>query len=185
MVDGPVLGVLAGLALVTFGRALVSPTGAELIGPGAFGVMAGAAGAVALRWGTLDLGDIRGIQGVLGPTVAVEPQAAAVMAAAALGAATIALGLWLGPAPHGGPVRWWWWLETSTGALLLASLFVGPQATDLLTVLTWLGSAAVIGLSAIGIRKALGSRSVSVRLAVVGLCAAVVSAAAAVIGSSA
>lgn len=184
VVEGPILGVLAGLALVTFGRALVSPQGAELVGPAAFGVMAGAVGAVALRWGTLDLADIRGAQGVIGPTLAVEPLPVALLAGAALAASTVALGLWLtGAAEITTPGPRWWWVETATVALFLASLFCGPPSTDPVQTLLWLASAAAIGGAAIGLRRLFFGRTAVLQLLVAGGCAAVVSAAAAVAGS--
>lgn len=184
MVDGPIIGALAGLALITFGRSALSPTGSELIAPAAFGILAGAAGSVALRWGTLDLTEIQGAQGVLGPTIAVEPQQVALLSAGALVAACVALGLWLGERGQQGRfLGLWWWIECLAGSLFLARLFSGPPPSDFGQAGIWLGATAAIGMAAATIGP-FGTRwSIPARFVVLGSCGAMVATAAAVAGS--
>jgi hypothetical protein len=162
IVDGPVVGVVGGLALVSFGRALVAVPGTELLGPSAFAVLAGSSGVVALRWGTLSVADIRGVQGVLGPTVLVGPAAVAVASGAALVAGIVALGLWLGgPRADHGHGRWWW-VELAAGTLLLTSLFVGPSLAGAGEVGIWIAGATVIAAAAVALAhvgSSLGMRS--------------------------
>lgn len=183
VVDGPVIGALAGLALVAFGRGLSAPPGAELLGPACFGVLAGAAGSAALRWGTLDLPEIQGAQGVLGPTVVVEPVAVAVMSGAALVASTLALGVWMGEPERGRSLTRWWWVELAAGALLLATLFSGPPPSDPGQAGIWLGAATVVGASATVIGRPAAKLRLGVRFSIVGVCAAVVAGAAVASGT--
>lgn len=185
LVDGPVIGALAGLGLVTFGRSLSVPRGAELLGPAGFGVLAGAAGAVALRWGTLDLPEIQGAQGVLGPTVVVDPVPVAVLAGVALVASTVALGIWAGVSNGLGSLPRWWWVELAVGSLLVASLFSGPPPTDVIQAGLWVGATVGVGASAwlvgrVAVRLGLGAR-----FFVLGMCATAVVAAASAAGSMA
>ncbi|MDQ3983467.1 MAG: hypothetical protein M3271_12375, partial [Actinomycetota bacterium] len=65
-VRGPVVAVLGGLALVTLGRCAYSSPPDDLAFGGALAALAVALGVGALRWGALDLGDLRGAQSVLG-----------------------------------------------------------------------------------------------------------------------
>ena len=183
VVDGPIIGAVAGLALITFGRSALSPVGSELVAPAAFAVLAGAAGAAALRWGTLDLPEIRGAQGVLGPTIAVEPQEVALLAIGALLAGSVALGLWLGG--RGGSTFFgiWWWVEALVGALFLAGLFSGPPASGLAQIGIWVGSTVIIGGVAAASSVLAADRSIGVRFIILGGCGALVTAAAAVAGA--
>lgn len=184
LVDGPIIGAVAGLALVTFGRSLAGPKGSELVGPAGFAVLAGAAGVAALRWGTLDLAEIQGAQGVLGPTIAVDPVPVAVVAGATLVAATIALGLWLTePGPEVGSTSWWWWAELASGSLLLASLFCGPPPSDVVQTGIWLGAAIVVGALAWVVASKVPVRGPVTRLWVIGACLVVVGVAAGVAGA--
>lgn len=182
IVDGPVIGALAGLSLVALGRSLVIARGHELLGPICFGILAGAAGSVALRWGTLDLPEIQGAQGVLGPTIVVEPVAVAVANGAALVAATVVLGLWLmarAERPTGSAK--WWWVEGGAGALLIATLFVGPAPSDVIQAGIWLGATGGIAAAAVVVgRLSFSTRS---RWLAVGLCGVVVTASAVITGS--
>lgn len=183
IVDGPVVGALAGLALVTFGRGLLAPVGSELIGPACFGVLAGAAGSAALRWSSLDLHEIQGAQGVLGPSVAVEPAAVAAMSIAALLAGTLALGIWGGDPRGDDTMARWWWVELTAGALLLGTLFCGPPPTDVVQGGLWLGSTVLIGAAATVTGRIGAGFSVRTRIATIAVCAVVVAAAAVVAGS--
>ena len=169
IVEGPVVAVIGALALITFGRALTTRAeGVPLLG-GAFAVLAGASGVVALRWGTLELSELRGIQGVLGPTFLVEPLELGIATSAAVVGGIGALGVWLAEPTSGGDKgRMWHWAEPATIALSLTALFAGPQVTGIREALVW-----VVGVVAIaGMGEALGrllmSRALPVRAAVLG-----------------
>ena len=173
VVDGPVVAVVGCLALITFGRALgATADGIVLLGA-AFAVLAGASGVVALRWGTLDLAALRGIQGVLGPTLLVEPLELAIAASVAVAGGIGALGVWLAvPVPSGARGRLWRWAESGTIALSLAAFFAGPQITGVREGLVWVAAGAVAMGGAEGIATLLAARSLRVRggvLAVAGL----------------
>lgn len=183
LVDGPVIGALAGLALVTFGRGLVAPRGAELLGPAGFGVLAGAAGSAALRWETLDLPEIQGAQGVLGPTIAVEPLQVAVLSGIALAACAVALGIWAGVPDGHGALERWWWVELVAGSLLAASLFSGPPPTDVVQAALWLGATAAVAAAALVVGRASARYGLRARFLVLGVCALAVVVAAAVSGA--
>jgi hypothetical protein len=183
IVDGPVVGAIGGVALITFGRALVSSPGGELIAPGALAVLAGGTGVVALRWGTLELADIRGIQGVLGPTIVVDPLAVAIASGVALVGSVLALGLWLTEPPEG-TRTWWWWVEAATGALLLSGMFVGPELAGWAEAGIWLGATALIGALAAAAASVAATRSAVLRTMVLVGCALFVAGGAAVVGSS-
>jgi hypothetical protein len=90
-------------------------------------VIALAVSSGALRWGSSSLDAIRGAQAVLGPTLLIEPQEAAIGAGLAAGAGVGALGVWL--ASHR-PVGLASFLlscaEAVVVALLLATAFWGP-----------------------------------------------------------
>jgi hypothetical protein len=154
LLPGPVVAVVGGLALITFGRAL--PVG-RLEGSqagAALAIAAGALGVGALRWGTLDLGELRAIQSVLGPTVLVGPDVAATATTFAMIGAALAVAVWLlVPQP---PRR----LRPSVGASLEAGLaalaivtvFVDPVERPLdlsesgeaaIVMATWIGATAL------------------------------------------
>ena len=183
VVDGPIVAVVGALALITFGRALVTPTGTELIGPLAFAVVAGATGVVALRWSSLDLAAIRGVQAVLGPSVAVGPSEVAAALGVALAAGVVAAGLWLADdLPDGALGARWRWVERTTAGLVLATLFAGPEVADVVEASTWVAATAgATGLLAL-VGGILGSRSVRFRIAVIAAAGALVTPAAAIAG---
>lgn len=184
IVDGPVVGVVGGLGLVSLGRALVAEPGGELIGPSAFALIAGSSGVVALRWGTLNLADIRGVQGVLGPTVVVTPEAAAIACGAALVGGVAALGLWLGR-PGAGPAGGhWWWVELLTGALLLTALYAGPSPAGLDAIATWvIATGLIAGTAVLGGRITAGL-ALRWRIAILIGAGAAIAGAAATVGAA-
>lgn len=133
LLPGPVVAVVGGLALITFGRALLvgrlegSQAGAALA------IAAGALGVGALRWGTLDLVELRSIQSVLGPTVLVGPDVAAAAAIVAMAGAALAVAVWLvvpqPPRRLRPPVGVT--LEAGLAALAIVTVFVDPIARPL------------------------------------------------------
>lgn len=132
LVPGPIVAVVGALALVTFGRNLLLDPGAALVSGAALAVVGGAVGIAALRWSALDLGDIRGVQSVLGPTVLVGPTQAAVAAGIAAGGATTALAVWCArPWPRGRVQLAWWLLEATVGALAIVTVFLDPAQSAL------------------------------------------------------
>jgi hypothetical protein len=133
LLPGPVVAVVGGLALITFGRALLvgrlegSQAGAALA------IAAGALGVGALRWGTLDLAELRSVQSVLGPTVLVGPDAAAAATIVAMIGAALAVAVWLlVPQP---PLRLrppvGVILEAGLAALAIVTVFIDPVARPL------------------------------------------------------
>ena len=165
LVTGPVVAVVGGLALVTLGRSAAGSAPGDLALSGSLAVLAGALGVGALRWGALDLGEVRGIQAVLGPTVLVGPGPAAAACAAAAIAAIVALGCWLtaalrqdvrGPVPGPGwsarVPRVAWVLEGFVGGLAVVTVFWGPSIPRgagsgrlLGSLATWVFTAAAAG----------------------------------------
>lgn len=127
LVPGPLAAALAGVALLSFGRSVAPETTWSYAGLASFGVIALAVSSGALRWGSSSLDAIRGAQAVLGPTLLIEPQEAAIGAGLAAGAGVVALGVWL--ASHR-PVELVSFLlscaEAVVVALLLATAFWGP-----------------------------------------------------------
>jgi hypothetical protein len=133
LLPGPVVAVVGGLALITFGRALLvgrlegSQAGAALA------IAGGGLGVGALRWGTLDLGELRSVQSVLGPTVLVGPDAAAAATAIAMTGAALAAAVWLlipqPPRRLLPPVSAA--LEAVLAALAIVTVFVEPIARPL------------------------------------------------------
>ena len=183
VVDGPIVAVVGALALIAFGRSLVTPVGTELIGPLAFAVVAGATGVVALRWSSLDLAAIRGVQAVLGPTVAVGPTEVAGAIGATLVAGVLTAGLWLADDLPGGALGGYWrWVERTIAGLVLATLFAGPQVAGIVEAGTWLGATAgATGLVAV-VGRILGPRSARVRIALIADAGVLVTAAAGITG---
>jgi hypothetical protein len=126
-VPGPLVAAVGGLALVTFGRALLVDRVGEFRAGASLALIAGAVGVAGLRWGTLELGEVRGVQAVLGPTVLVEPSGAATASWLAAGGAVLALAVWLGTMPNGNRVALGLWgLEAVAGSLAIVSVFWGP-----------------------------------------------------------
>lgn len=183
-VDGPVVAVMGALALITFGRTLVASRQGLAIFGGAFAVLAGASGVCALRWGTLELADLRGIQGVLGPTFLVEPLSLGLAAAVALAGGIVALGVWLAEPVSGAEGGLLWrWGETAAIALSLAAFFAGPQMAGAVEVFIWIGATAAIAALGEGVAVLLRARSIRARAAVLGGAGLCTGAAALVVGA--
>ena len=126
LVPGSLVAAVLALGAVTFGRSLWSRE-RELLGVAAFGVVVVASVVGALRWGSDSLDAIRGAQAVLGPTVLIEPQEAAIGAGLAAGAGVLALSVWLGALRPAG--LWSWVIVCAEGAvvaLCLVTAFWGP-----------------------------------------------------------
>jgi hypothetical protein len=183
-VDGPIVAVVGALALVAFGRALAAPAGTVFIGPLAFAVVAGATGVVALRWSSLEVPAIRGIQAVLGPTVAVEPRMLAAAAGVAFGAGVVAAGVWLADdLGASGLGRRWRWVEIVTVSLVLATLFAGPEPAGAIEagIAAAAVAAATVLVALVG--RAASGRSARVAGAVTVIAGGLVAGAAGVVGS--
>lgn len=157
-VQGPVVAVVGGLALITFGRNLLLDHHRAAISGAALAVIAAALGIAALRWGALDLGELRGVQSVLGPTLLVGPVEASVATSVAAAAAVAALAVWMSrPWPDSKILYGWWGLEAAIGSLALVTSFFEPaglfgqSGQGLLAMLGWIGATvAVVALVATG-----------------------------------
>jgi hypothetical protein len=164
LVQGPVLAVAGGLALVTLGRCAASAGSDDLLLGAALAVVGGALQVGGLRWETLDLAQLRGAQAVLGPTVLVDPSGAAAACWLAATAATAALAVWLATARRidegvpVGPARALWYVEALVGALAIVSVFWGASiprgsfggSSGALAVAEWLLAVGVVGGAATG-----------------------------------
>lgn len=95
LTPGPLVSVIGALALVTFGRLLAAERPDALRNAAALAIVAAALGVGALRWGTVDLAELRGVQAVLGPSLLVGPVRAAIACGLAAVAAVLALGVWI------------------------------------------------------------------------------------------
>lgn len=182
VVDGPVLGAVGGLALTTFGRGLVAPARAYLLGVAAFAVLAAASGVVALRWATLGLADVRGIHAVLGPSFLVEPVAAAVACGAAIVAGLLGVAIWLGgPAgvARGNVV---WAAEAFVAGLFLTTLAVGRDVAGAIDLAWWFGGVLVALAAAVGGSRLLAASGSRLPVGLLGFATLLVVAGAAVVG---
>jgi len=128
LVDGPLVAAVAGVALITFGRCLRMDRADQALAAAGLAVMAGALGITALRWGSLELSELRSVQAVLGPTILVGPEMTAVAVIVAAVAATLALTVWVAALPVRGFGSWaWTGVETLAVALALVTAFWGPK----------------------------------------------------------
>ena len=160
LVPGPVVAVVGGIGLMTFGRNLLVGSREAVTTGAALAVLGGALGIAALRWGALDLGDIRGVQSVLGPTILVGPTQAAVATGIAAAAATLALGVWTAsPWPRAGVQVAWSGVETLIGALAITTVFIDPADSALgaggvvdtgLQIARWAAAVVTVGAVAAG-----------------------------------
>lgn len=132
LVPGPVVAVVGGMALMTYGRNLLLERRPALVSGAALAVLGGALGIAALRWGALELTSIRGVQSVLGPTVLVGPPQAAVAAGIAAAGAGVALAVWSArPWPQGRLQIAWWTIELVVGAFAITTVFFDPAESAL------------------------------------------------------
>jgi hypothetical protein len=181
LVPGPVIALIGALALVTFGRSLVAPPAESALDAAALAVVAASLLAGALRWGTLDLAEIRGAQTVLGPTVLLGPAGAAVAVWMAAGVGVVALAEWEAfPGRQHRLDLFWWVTETLLGALALVSIFWGPEiagaaeGSSLGTSLgTWFAATVVVSGAALGISYLLRATGVRIRAALLMVSATV------------
>jgi hypothetical protein len=176
LVPGPVFAIVGALALVTFGRILLAPRTEAAFDAAALALVAAALLAGALRWGTLDIGEIRGAQTVLGPTLTLGPQTAAVAAWIAAVSGVVALAEWEAyPATGRGVDRFWWVTEMLLGGLALVSIFWGPEiagggegSSFFAGVGTWVATTSIVTLVALGVSFLLRRAPDVVRAALLG-----------------
>jgi hypothetical protein len=180
LVPGPVVAAVGGLALITFGRSLLLERRAATLAAGALAVVAAALGVGALRWGTLDLVELRGVQAVLGPTLWVGPQQVALASGIAAGGALLALGVWsaLGPRLDRGD-RVWLSLEGLVAVLAVVTVFLDPvrllgdrSPSGFVELSSWAGAALVAGLLVLGMGRLLAGGGRLLRVLTVALSAA-------------
>jgi hypothetical protein len=137
-----------------------------IVAGSALSIAAGAIGVGALRWGSLDLADLRGVQSVLGPTLLVGPDRSALASAMAAGAAVIALAVWMSSFAEGLELRSrkaaLWLAEGVIGAFAVVTVFFDPAESalaggDFVRTLLTLGrwAASVIGATTIVVGIAL------------------------------
>jgi hypothetical protein len=125
--DGPVILVVGGLAIAMLAAAAIGGPGERLFTACGVAVVAGALLFPALRWQTLDLAGLRGIQAVLGPTLLVGPAPIAVSAGVAAGGGLVALGLATGPATEDGwGSRAWAGGGAAVASFAGVTVFYGP-----------------------------------------------------------
>lgn len=151
LAEGSVVAVVGGLALITFGRNLLLDHRSAALSGAALAVIAASLGIAALRWGALDLSELRGVQSVLGPTVLVGPAAAAAATALAAVAALAGLTVWMArPWPGTKVMMAWWALEAAIGSGALVALFfhpaglLGRSSASVPAVLATLAAAALL-----------------------------------------
>lgn len=132
VVAGPLVAVVGGLALITYGRSLLLTRIPASLAGAAVAVLAGSLGVGALRWEALGLADLRGVQAVLGPTLLVGPTQSAVATSIAAGAALLALAVWLSsPWPTHRIGLLWAALEAVAAALAITTVFFDPAESGL------------------------------------------------------
>lgn len=163
LVQGPLLAVVGGLALLTLGRCAASAGKDDLVLGGALAVIAGALQVGGLRWETLDLAQVRGAQAVLGPTVLVGPEGVAAASWVAALGATAALAAWLATARRADPdaggrlVQGLWAGEAAVGAFAIVAVFWGgsvPRGSfgggdGAVAILEWVAAIGIVAAAAI------------------------------------
>jgi hypothetical protein len=189
LVAGPVVVVVGGLALMTYGRSLLQRRLGAALSGGALAVLAAALGVAALRWQTLDLDQLRGVQAVLGPTLTVGPPQAAVGTGFAAAAALVAFVAWVSrPWPSSRGLLIWNGVEAAIGCFALVTVFFlpSPVAGDGFGAAAggaarWFGAILVVGAVALGSAWFLQRWGEHVRGLLVALAGTAVAAAAALV----
>lgn len=160
MIAGPVIGIVAALALVTVGRGVVQAPAVSLWAAAGLGLVGCALVVAVLRWSTLDAVALRGAQAVLGPTALVGPTMAATAAWLAVVAATIGLALWLAPGRPPGALAWGLVAaEAVAGALAVALAYAGPgvafdtASAEIGAIARWLGTTVVVAVAAVALAR--------------------------------
>ena len=152
-VPGPIVAVVGGLALITFGRSLLLDRRSAAYAAAAVAVVAASLGVGALRWSTLSLDELRGVQEVLGPTLSVGPARVASASSIAAGAALLAVSVWsaLGPRLDRND-RVWLTLEALVAALTVVTVFASPlrllgdeAPAQVIELALWAGATVVTG----------------------------------------
>jgi hypothetical protein len=190
-VAGPLVPVIGGLALMTFGHGLLLDRASRTFAAVGLAIIAGAVGIGALRWGAMGLDDIRGAQQALGPTVLVGPTEAAAASWIAAGAAVLGLAIWISPSElRDWPARVGWVLEAAVGSLIVVWIFWGNaqdsstgSGTSPAALLEWAGAVAAVSAAAILLALGVGRLGARRRWAVPMLAGAGVVGAASLIAS--
>ena len=129
IVPGAIVSVVGAFALMTLGRALLLDRTATAVSAVALAITAGAFGIAGLRWGTLSLPELIGVQSVLGSTILVGPELSAIASVLALGATLIAATAWATePQGRGRVERLWGHIEAILVVIAAAVVFAAPGA---------------------------------------------------------
>ena len=190
-VAGPLVPVIGGLALMTFGHGLVLDRGSRTFAAVGLAIVAGAVGIGALRWGAMGLDAIRGAQQVLGPTVLVGPTEASAATSIAAAAAVLGLAAWIAPSlPEGWTARAGWALEAALGALVIVWIFWGNahdpstgSGSSPAALLRWAVAVIVASAAAVLVALVIGRLGSRWRWAIPGVAGAGVVGAAALVAS--
>ena len=193
LTPGPLVSVIGALGLLTFGR-LLSAERPEAIRNGiALAIVAAALGVGALRWGTLDLGELRGVQSVLGPSILVGPPTAALACGAAALGALLALGSWLNdPRPTDRMSYIWSGVEALLWSLAVVTVLFDPARSALhgaglgaaaLDLARWVLATLVAAALAIGAAVLEARLTGRLRWIVLGVAAGLVAGAAGAVAS--
>src|SRR5687767_3253708 len=193
LTPGPLVSVIGALALVTYGRLLIAERPEAIRNGIALAIVAAALGVGALRWGTLDLGELRGVQSVLGPSLLVGPPLAAIACGAAAIAALLALGSWLNdPRPTDRTSYVWAATEALVWSLAVVTVLFDPARSALggagfasaaLDLGRWILATVVATAMAVGVASLEARLTGRLRWLVLGVAAALVAIAAALVAS--
>lgn len=193
LTPGPLVSVIGALALVTYGRLLAAERPEAIRNGIALAVVAAALGVGALRWGTLDLGELRGVQSVLGPSLLVGPPAAALACGAAALGALLALGSWLNdPRPTDRVGYVWAGTEALIWSLAVVTVLFDParsalQGAGVVSAVfelgRWVLATVVAAALAVGAALLEGRLTGALRWSVLGVASALVAAAAGLVAT--
>lgn len=194
LTPGPLVSVIGALGLVTYGRLLIAERPEAIRNGIALAIVAAALGVGALRWGTLDLGELRGVQSVLGPSLLVGPPTAAIACGAAALGALLALGSWLNdPRPSGRVGYAWAGVEALLWSLAVVTVLFDPARSalggaGLLSALVELGRWALATIVAtalaVGVASLESGLTGRLRWSVLGVAGALVAVAGALVAVS-